>query len=54
MNSVLARGAASTISGVLFGFLLDATGRFALLWTAAFVIVIGGMFPALKLRRLLD
>jgi MFS family permease len=45
---------ASTISGVLFGYLLDTTGRFALLWAVAFVIVIGGVVPALRLRRLVD
>ena len=45
---------ASTISGVLFGYLLDTTGRFALLWAVALVIVIGGVVPALRLRRLVD
>jgi predicted MFS family arabinose efflux permease len=45
---------ASTISGILFGYLLDVTGRFTLLWIVACVIVAAGVLPALKLRRLVD
>jgi len=42
---------ASTVSGVLFGFLLDATGSFRLMWGVGLVVVLAGFVPAWGLRR---
>ena len=61
MSSVLARGrragAAMLFSSTVKLTLGRANSRgatFALLRAVAFVIVIGGMVPALRLRRLVD
>jgi len=43
---------ASTISGVLFGYLLDATGSFPLLWTVALAAALAGLGAALRLSRM--
>jgi predicted MFS family arabinose efflux permease len=43
---------ASTISGVLFGYLLDATGSFTLIWMVALAVVVTGFLPAWGLARL--
>jgi len=45
MNLAVAQ-VASTISGVLFGFLLDATGSFRLLWTVGALVCALGLVPA--------
>ena len=42
---------ASTISGVLFGYVLDATGSFTLVWLLGLGVALGGFVPALALRR---
>ncbi|HYM67981.1 MAG TPA: MFS transporter [bacterium] len=41
---------ASTISGVLFGFLLDATGSFRLVWSVGLAVAVAGFVPAALLR----
>ena len=41
---------ASTISGVLFGALLDATGSFRLVWSVGLAIALAGIVPAVLLR----
>ena len=41
---------ASTISGVLFGGLLDATHSFPLMWTVGAAVVAAGLVPAVNLR----
>ncbi|GEM_PF-703556 len=41
---------ASTISGVLFGMLLDATGSFRLLWSVGLAVVLAALLPAGFLR----
>ncbi len=43
---------ASTISGVLFGLLLDATGSFTVLWLVGLAVAALGYLPAAALRRL--
>ncbi|HKV45418.1 MAG TPA: MFS transporter [bacterium] len=45
---------ASTISGVLFGYLLDVTGSFPLLWTVAFAAALTGLGAALRLSRMVE
>jgi len=45
---------ASTISGVLFGYLLDLTGRFDLLWGLGMVVALAGVAPAAALWRTSD
>jgi predicted MFS family arabinose efflux permease len=42
---------ASTISGVLLGYILDRTGGFASVWMVGLAVVAGGALPALGLRR---
>jgi len=42
---------ASTISGVLFGYVLDATGSFSLVWLLGLGVALAGFVPALALRR---
>ncbi|MBI3969429.1 MAG: MFS transporter [Chloroflexi bacterium] len=42
---------ASTISGVLFGTLLDMTGSFMVVWVFGFVVAMLGALPALALRK---
>jgi len=41
---------ASTISGVLFGIVLDATGSFRLVWSIATALAAAGLVPAVLLR----
>ncbi|HLJ62176.1 MAG TPA: MFS transporter [bacterium] len=41
---------ASTISGVLFGFLLDATRSFHLVWSVGLAVAVVGLVPAALLR----
>ncbi|HLN12454.1 MAG TPA: hypothetical protein VK587_04655, partial [bacterium] len=41
---------ASTISGVLFGALLDATHSFPLLWTVGGAVAAAGLGPAMLLQ----
>ncbi len=41
---------ASTISGVLFGLLLDATGSFRLVWSVGIAVAAAGLVPAALLR----
>jgi MFS transporter, ACS family, hexuronate transporter len=43
---------ASTISGVLLGYILDATGSFTRVWSVGLAVAAGGIVPALGLRRL--
>lgn len=43
---------ASTISGVLFGYILDATGSFTWVWGVGLAVAGLGIVPALGLRRL--
>ncbi len=43
---------ASTISGVLFGYILDVTGSFARVWDVGLVVAALGIAPALGLRHL--
>ncbi len=43
---------ASTISGVLFGYILDATGSFARVWSVGLAVAACGIVPAVGLRRL--
>lgn len=43
---------ASTISGVLFGYILDATGSFTRVWVVGLAVAVLGIVPALALRRL--
>ena len=43
---------ASTISGVLLGYILDATGSFTRVWSVALGVAACGIVPALGLRRL--
>jgi predicted MFS family arabinose efflux permease len=42
---------ASTISGVLFGYVLDATRSFTLVWLLGLAIALAGFVPAAALRR---
>jgi MFS transporter, DHA2 family, methylenomycin A resistance protein len=42
---------ASTISGVLFGYVLDATRSFTLVWLLGLAIALAGFAPAAALRR---
>lgn len=42
----------STISGVLLGYVLDATGSFTRVWTVGLAVAACGLVPALGLRRL--
>ena len=42
---------ASTISGVLFGYVLDATRNFTLVWLLGLGIAAAGLAPAVALRR---
>jgi predicted MFS family arabinose efflux permease len=42
---------ASTISGVLFGYVLDATRSFTLVWLLGLAIALAGFVPAVALRR---
>lgn len=43
---------ASTISGVLFGYILDATGSFTRVWIVGLAVAVLGIVPALALRHL--
>jgi len=43
---------ASTISGVLLGYILDATGSFTRVWSVGLAVAACGIVPALGLRRL--
>jgi predicted MFS family arabinose efflux permease len=43
---------ASTISGVLFGYILDATGSFTRVWTVGLAAAVLGLAPAIALRRM--
>lgn len=43
---------ASTISGVLFGYVLDATSSFTLLWLLGLALALSGLAPAAGLRRI--
>jgi predicted MFS family arabinose efflux permease len=42
---------ASTISGVLFGYVLDATHNFTVVWLLGLAIALAGFLPAAGLRR---
>ncbi|HEV2438692.1 MAG TPA: MFS transporter [bacterium] len=42
---------ASTISGVLFGYVLDATRSFTLVWILGLGLALAGFVPAMALRR---
>jgi MFS family permease len=43
---------ASTISGVLFGYILDATGSFTTVWIVGLAVAALGIVPAVALRHL--
>jgi MFS transporter, ACS family, hexuronate transporter len=43
---------ASTISGVLFGYVLDATRSFTLVWLVGLALALAGIVPAAGLRRI--
>jgi MFS transporter, ACS family, hexuronate transporter len=43
---------ASTISGVLFGYVLDATRSFTLVWLSGLALAAAGVVPAAGLRRI--
>jgi len=42
---------ASTISGVLFGYVLDATRSFTLVWLLGLAVALAGFVPAAGLWR---
>jgi MFS family permease len=43
---------ASTISGVLFGYVLDATRSFTIVWLLGLALAVAGFIPACGLRRI--
>jgi len=43
---------ASTVSGVLFGYILDATGSFTRVWIVGLAVAVLGIVPAVALRHL--
>jgi MFS transporter, ACS family, hexuronate transporter len=43
---------ASTVSGVLFGYVLDSTGSFTVVWLLGLALALAGLVPASALRRL--